>query len=142
MMTNVFASLVLHIDDAGHKNTGVADDHPAGLEHQLGIEPLCNALHHLRIGRRLRRIGQIVLVGNAEATAEIDVRDGVAIRTQRADEFHQQFERIFHRPQIGDLAADMHVDTGDLDAGQLCRARIDITRMSQRNTELVFGLAR
>ena len=34
-----------------------------------------------------------------------------------------QPERIAERRQLGDLAADMHVNAGDIDARQLARAR-------------------
>ena len=43
--------------------------------------------------------------------------------------------------EIGDLAADMHVDAGDLDARQLGGARIDLARTRDRDAELVLGLA-
>ena len=40
-------------------------------------------------------------------------------------EFGQQREGGFQRLEIGDLAADMHVDAGDLEARQLGRAGVD-----------------
>jgi hypothetical protein len=65
----------------------------------------------------------------------------VAVGAQHLHEFGQQPEGGFQRPQIGDLAADMHVDAGDLDARQLCRAGIDRAGAGQRDAELVLGLA-
>ena len=37
-----------------------------------------------------------------------------------------QLERLFEGLEFGDLAADMHVDTGDVDSGQRRGAGIDV----------------
>ena len=69
------------------------------------------------------------------------MRDGVAVGAQRAHEIGQQREGVVERLELGDLAADMHVDAGDLEARQLRRLRIDLARAADRNAELVLGLA-
>ena len=53
----------------------------------------------------------------------------------------QDTERGFHRAEIGDLAADMHVDAGDLDPRQLGGAGIDGAGPRDRHAELVLGFA-
>ncbi len=132
---------MLHIDHARDQDAGIADDHPSRLEHQRTAEIMRHPLDHRGIGRRQRRRLAVHVIGNAEAAAEIDMRDGVAVGAQHLHEFGQQPERGFQRPEIGDLAADMHVDAGDLDPRQLCRAGIDRAGMNQRDAELVLGLA-
>ena len=58
-----------------------------------------------------------------------------------AHEIGEQREGIAERLELGDLAADMHVDAGDLDARQLGGAGIDLARAADRDAELVLGLA-
>ncbi len=57
------------------------------------------------------------------------------------DQFAQQLEGIVEGLQLGDLAADMHVDAGDFDTGQLGGMRIDGASAFPGNAELVFLLA-
>ena len=94
-----------------------------------------------RIGVGERRRVVVDAIGNAEAAAEIDMLDGVAVGAQRADQIDEQREGVVEGLQFGDLAADMGVDAGDLDARQLCRAGIDLPRALPRDAELVLGLA-
>lgn len=77
---------MLHIDHAGDENSAIADDHAPRLEHQGRVDALGDALDHRGVGNRVGRIGQIVLIGNAETAAEIDVRDGMTVGAQRADQ--------------------------------------------------------
>ena len=105
---------VLHVEHARHQDAGIADDQPAGLEDQRAAELARGALDHRGIGVRIGRRLVVVAVGNAEAAAEIDVGDGVAVGAQRAHEVGQQREGVVERLEFGDLAADVHVDAGDL----------------------------
>ena len=73
------------------------------------------------LGRRRRLV--VEAIGNAEAAAEIDMVDRVAVGAQRADEIGEQREGVVERLQVGDLRADVHVDAVDLDARQGARAR-------------------
>ena len=66
--------------------------------------------------------------------------DGMAIGAQRLHEFGQQPEGGFERHQIGDLAADMHVDAGDANARQFRGVGIDFAGACERHAELVLGL--
>ena len=89
----------------------------------------------------MRRRVVVFAIGNAEAAAEIDMADHVTIGAQRPHEIGQQRKRIVERLKLGDLAADMHVDAGNREAGQLCRAGVDLAGAADRNAELVLGLA-
>ena len=102
----------LHVEHARHQDAGIADDQAAGLEDQRAVEVAGGALDHGGIGRRERRRLVVVAIGNAEPAAEIDMADGVAVGAQHAHEIGEQRERVVERVEIGDLAADMHVDAG------------------------------
>ena len=133
---------MLHIDHAGDENAGVADDHPSGLEHQRAIEAAHGPLDDGGIGCRLGRRRRVrMMIGDAQPAAEIDMRNGMTVGAQHPGEVREQVERGFQRPEIGDLAADMHVDAGDLDPRQLRGAGIDHAGAVQRHAELVLGLA-
>ena len=62
-------------------------------------------------------------------------------RAQRGDEFLQQRERILEWIEVGDLAADMHMHAGRLDAGKLARQTIKRQRPRERHAEFVLGLS-
>ena len=100
-----------------------------------------DALDHRGIGVRRGRRLAVPVIGNAEPAAEIDMRNVVAVGAQHLHEIRQDAIGGLQLAEIGDLAADMHVDAGDLDSRQLRRARIDLARMRDRNAELVLGLA-
>ena len=89
------------------------------LEDQLAIETRGGALDDRRIGGRVGRRLVVVAVGNAEAAAEIDMRDAVPVGAQHAHEVGEQREGIAERLELDDLAADMHVDAGDAHASSL-----------------------
>ena len=65
----------------------------------------------------------------------------MAVGAQRAHEIGQQRKGVVERLQVGDLAADMHVDAGDLQPWQLGCAGIHLARAADRDAELVLGLA-
>ena len=69
---------------------------------------------HQRIGGRRAFVG----VGDAQAAAEVEVRQRDALRLDRLDQVEHAVERVEVRPDLGDLRADVAVDAHDLDAGQ------------------------
>ena len=73
--------------------------------------------------------------------AEIDVADAVTVGAQHVHEVRQQRERVAERIELGDLAADMHVDADDAHAFELGGAGIDLAGAADRNAEFVLGLA-
>ena len=83
---------LLHIDHACDEDSGVADDHPAGLEQQRAAEIVRHALDHRGIGGRQGWRFAVHVIGNAKAAAEIDMRNGVAVGAQRLHEFGEQAE--------------------------------------------------
>ena len=140
-MTKFFASPRFTIDHARDQDAGIADDQAAGLEDQRAAEVARRALDHRRIGGRIGRRLVVLAIGNAEAAAEIDMLDVMAVGAQRAHEVGEQREGVVERLQIGDLAADVHVDAGDAHALQLAGMRIDVARAADRDAELVLRLA-
>ena len=84
---------LLHIEDARHEHARIADDQPARLEHELAAQRAHVTAHDL--GVALGMIGLRVLavvIRNAEAAAEIDVRDRVTVGAQIAHELREQRE--------------------------------------------------
>ncbi|MNR98469.1 hypothetical protein D3C72_296750 [compost metagenome] len=67
--------------------------------------------------------------------------DPVAIAAQRVDQFAQKTESVLEGRKLGDLAADMHIDAGNFDAGKRCRMGIDVAGAFIGDAELVFLLA-
>src|SRR5665213_2456765 len=132
---------MLHEQHARDQDTGIAHDQTAGLKNQTAIQIAGGALDHIGIRVRYWWWFVVVAVRNAQATAEIDMGNNVAVATQRAHELGQQRKSVAERIEVDDLAADMHVDAGDLDTGELRRMRIDVARAADRNAELVLGLA-
>ena len=65
----------------------------------------------------------------------------MAVGDQLLGQLAHQPERIAERLQIGDLAADVHVNAADHDAGQLAGLGIELARLAIRNAELVLRLA-
>ena len=131
----------LHVEHARDQDAGIADDQPARLENKPAIEIARRALDDGRIGIRIGRRLVVLAIGNAEPAAEIDVADLVTVGAQHAHEIGEQRERVAERIELGDLAADMHVDAGDAHALKLGGARINVARAADRNAEFVLGLA-
>ena len=106
----VLAVAVLHMDHARHQDAGIADDQPARLEHQRAAEIVRDALDHRGIGVRRGRRRAIPVIGNAEPAAEIDVRNAVTVGAQHVHEIRELAIGDLETAEIGDLAADVHVD--------------------------------
>ena len=51
--------------------------------------------------------------------------DGVAVGAQHAHEIGDQAEGVVEGGEVGDLRADVNIDSRDLDSGQLGRLRIN-----------------
>ena len=67
--------------------------------------------------------------------------DRMAVFAQLPDQPFQPAESTVERLQIGDLAADMHVDAGHFDAVQLGGERVDFACIGPGDAELVFLFA-
>ena len=136
----VFAAL--HVDDAGDENARIADDEAARFEDETTAQMTGSSADD--VGVAVGVVGIRVFagaIGDAEAAAEIDVIDRMAVRAQIGDEFREQKERILEWREIGDLRADVHIDAGDVNAGQRGGVRVDLAGACDRDAELVFRLA-
>ena len=140
-MTKVLALAALHIEHARDQDAGIADDEAARLENQPAAETARRALDDGGIGVGIGRRLIVLAIGNAEPAAEIDMADGVTVGAQHAHEIGQQRERVAERIELGDLAADMHVDADDAHALELGGAGIDVAGAADRNAEFVLRLA-
>src|SRR5262245_9901308 len=69
------------------------------------------------------------------------MRNPVAVGSQNAHEVSQQCESIVERVQFGDLAANMHVDTDNLEPLELGGTHVDLACATDWNAELVLGFA-
>ena len=104
---------LLEIDDRSDQRSGIANDRSARLQNHLAAEGR-RALRDdfgvlLRRGRRV----VVVAISNAETAAEIDMLDCVPVGSQGLHKLGEQRERVIERLKIGDLRADMHVDSVD-----------------------------
>src|SRR6186997_2672496 len=132
---------MLHEQHPRHQYSGVADEQAARLENEPAIEIARRALDYLGIVVGMRRRLIVVAVRDSEAATEIDMRNGVTVGTQHAHELGEQSEGAVERIEVGNLAADVHIDAGDLEALELRSAGIDFARAADRDAELVFGLS-
>ena len=80
-------------------------------------------------------------VGDAEPAAEVDVVDVVAVVRKLLEKAGEDREGGVEGGEIGDLRADVHVDAGDLEAGQGGRLAVDGAGARDRDAELGLGLA-
>src|SRR5262249_37298847 len=109
-----------------------------GLENQHAVEIARRVLDDLGVGVRIGRRLVVVAIRNAEAAAQIDVVDAMAIGAQHAHELREQREGILERLQFGYLAADMHVDARDANARELAGAGVGLARAADWDAELVL----
>jgi len=114
-----FGLAPLHKEDACHENASVARDQPSRLEDQLAIERCKPCLDNLRVA--LRVIALRILpkrVWNTETAAEIDMIDGVAVGAQQADKIGDQPKGGVEGGEVGNLRADVDINSGDLIPGR------------------------
>ena len=98
---------VLGQDHFAHQHAGIAHDHAAGFEHQLPRPTGGGAGDHGGIIGGTGRCRLVTAIGHAQAAADIDALDLVAMRFQFAGQVAQFADSVFHRPQIGQLAANV-----------------------------------
>jgi hypothetical protein len=127
----------LHMNDPGDQDAGIAGDHPSRLEDQPDAEVAEDGLDDCRILVGMRRNIVGAAIGHPEAAAEIDMADVVALLAQAHHKLGQKLVGLLVGPKRGDLAADMHVDAGHLDARQFGGAGIDRLGIEIGYAELV-----
>src|SRR5262245_43436481 len=126
---------VLQEQDAREQDTGVADENAAGLEQQLDAE-LLDAVTEQRIRIVLRARGLFVLIGDAESAAEVEVADVEAAGAQIEDEPAYPSERIAERGDVGELRADVTIDTDDFEMGERAGALVLLGGAANVDAEL------
>ena len=140
-MTKCLALTLLDEDHRGHQHAGVADDQPSRLEDHPTVERARVPRDDLGVGFRERRRVVVDPVGNAEAAADVDVLDRVAVAAQDLHEVGEQGESVVERREVGNLRADVHVDPVDGETGQCAGAGEHFAGARDRHAELVLRLA-
>ena len=140
-MTKVLRSPFLTKITEATSDAGVADDQPPGLEDDLAAERARMAGDDLGIGVGEGRRIVVDPVGDAEAAAEIDMVDRMAVGAQGLHEVGEQREGVVERLEVGDLRTDMHVDAPDREAGEGARPGEHLAGARDRHAELVLRLA-
>ena len=139
-MTKVLCAL-LHVLDLGDEDAGIADDQPAGLEHQRHAERADVLADDLGIGAGCGRGVLVVVIGNAEAAADIDMADVVAVGPQSRAPVRRAARRRCRRAQsVIWLPICMSTPTASTPGSAAMRA-IDLAGAGIGNAELVLGLA-
>ena len=80
-------------------------------------------------------------VGDAEAAAEVEAADGVAVGAERLRQLGDLGEGGLVGGEVGQLAADVHVDADHFDAREPRRLGVDGAGAGEGDAELVLGLA-
>ena len=131
----------LHVEHARDEDAGIPGDHASRLEQKPHIEIAHSLVDQPCVVGRERRGRFVAPVRDAEAAAEIDELDAKSGAPQGLHKLLQQREGIAERGQVGDLAADMHVDARGDDPWQLRGLPVERRRQFERDAELVLGLA-
>ena len=98
-------------------------------------------LDHLAIFNRQGRSRIRPLIRNPQTAPQVQPPDIVTIGTQRLGQLGHQCVSFLKRGQIGQLRADMHINSHNLDPRQAGGMGIDLTRPADRDAELVVILA-
>ena len=106
----------------------------------MAVAALVDALEQARdqragIGRRL------VAIGDAQAAADVDVRERHAVGLDALDQVEEAIDRVDVRPGIDDLRADVAIDAGHFDSRQARGARERGRRVLVGDAELVGAQA-
>ena len=138
----VFFCAGLEVEHFAHANAGVAHEGSTRLQqdfalpHAARIQTFQHAVQQLVDGGRC-----LVVVGNAQPTAQVDVVQGDACGLHLLHQIQQAFHGFQIGGGLGHLRADMAVDTDDLQAGQTSRVLISSQHIGVGNAEFVAGQA-
>ena len=133
------AGALLDVDDAGQQQTAVAHQVASGLDHQRHAQIAQGALDQ---GRVVFRRGQfLALVGNAQAAAQVQVLQRIALGPERGEQLGDAAVGGFEGRQLGQLRADMDGKTFQLDAGQRLGQIHHRRGLVNVDAEFVVGLA-
>src|SRR5215475_3648001 len=132
---------MLHEQHASHQDPGIAHQQATGLKDQPAIEIARRPFDNFGIGFGVRWRLVVVAIWNSQTAAKIDMRYLVAVTAQDPNKFGKQRKSISERVEFGDLAADVHIDTGNFETLQFGSPCINLARPADRNAELVLGLS-
>ena len=134
----ILALAGLEVEHLGQHHAGVAHQRAAGLQQHfaMAMAACVHARQHAR-DQILRTRRCLVGVGDAQAAAEIDVRELDADRFDRFDEIKQTVQRIEVGLDLRDLRADVAVDAHHVDARQACGMLVRGQSLFMRDAELV-----
>ena len=133
------AGVDLGVLDLGHQDTGIAGNDPAGLQDQ-GVIGIAQFLpDRLRILVRVR--GLLVVVGDAQAAAQVQVPDGDTPVGQPGDEVLYLAQGLDKGLDLGELGADVAAHAQDLDILHVPGPLILVQGRVHRDAELVLGQA-
>jgi hypothetical protein len=94
---------------ASQQHPGVRHQHPARLEHQRGLEAAQWAGDRAGVGRERRRA--LGGVRDAQPAAHVEVGESEAFSAQHPVEVGDLAHRLHQRPRVGQLRADVAVET-------------------------------
>ena len=132
---------LFHIDDGRNKDARIPRNQAAGLDLDLDAQIAHDIADQRAIfgGQRWGDVG--AFIGNSKAPAQIETADIMPLAAQQKRQIAHFFIGLAERVQIGQLAADMHVDAHHLDARKGCGQGIDGRGLGDGDAELVFGFA-
>ncbi len=128
------------IDDSGQQNAGIRHDRPAGFDREAAAE-IADRLADQR-GVIFERRRGFVLVGDADAAAEIDRIDRQSRRAQALNQRRDLAVGRTERIEFDQLRPDMGGDAYGLEPRQASGLLICGDSMVVRDAELVAALAR
>ena len=108
---------LLGVEHPGHQDPRIPDQHAPRLQHHRGIQVPDHP--DQRPGELLRQRRSLVVVGDPQAAADVDVADVRPLLTQPSDQGRGPRERVHEGLDLGDLRPDVLVDPHHLQGRQL-----------------------
>jgi hypothetical protein len=127
---------VLQVEHPGEERAGVADERPPGLDDD-GEAEVARAVDERGtvLGGRRR---PLLAVGDPEPAAHVEVAERDAAVAQAADQHPHARERVGEGREARELRADVAVDADDLEVREARRARVDLERGGDVDSELAL----
>ena len=134
----IAALAIFDVNNPRDQHTGIARNQPPRFNLDLAAQMADRALDQRAV---IQRQGRRVIgpaVGNAKPAAQIQPADVMAFGAQPLRQLGDLEIGLLERLQLGQLAADMHIDANDIDPGQAGGFGIDFRGAADRDAELVF----
>ena len=117
------------------EHAGLCDEKPSRLENQIEAALADDRQHARGVLRRGRHA--LAFVRDAEPSADVEVLDGDAGAAQLGGEGHQRLGGAPERLELGDLRADVAVQSDDLHAAPAAHAQAHLAGVGDGHAELV-----